>query len=56
MAEDGAGTDQRGDRRPYVKPFVRNLDASDTEGSKVISINEYTFTAMGNPTHGNGPS
>jgi hypothetical protein len=29
---DDTGTDQRGERRPYIKPFVRNLDASDTEG------------------------
>jgi hypothetical protein len=32
MTTDSAGTDQRGGRRPYVKPFVCNLDASDTEG------------------------
>jgi hypothetical protein len=32
MTEDSGGTDQRGGRRPYVKPFVRNLDVVDTEG------------------------
>jgi hypothetical protein len=33
MAEgDSAETDQRGGRRPYIKPFVRNLDVSVTEG------------------------
>jgi hypothetical protein len=31
MTEDGGGTDQRGGRRPYVKPFVRSLDAADTD-------------------------
>jgi hypothetical protein len=28
-------------RRPYVKPFVRNLDASETEG-KPLSEAEFT--------------
>ena len=32
MNDDTAGIDQRGGRRPYVKPFVRNLDVMDTEG------------------------
>ena len=27
-------------RRPYVKPFVRNLDAADTEGKTISSPNE----------------
>jgi hypothetical protein len=31
MTDDSAGTNQRGERRPYVKPFVRNLDLVDTE-------------------------
>lgn len=40
MAEDIAGNDQRGERRPYVKPFVRNLDAVDTKGGKLPNIFE----------------
>jgi hypothetical protein len=32
MTDDSADTDQRAARRPYVKPFVRNLDVEDTEG------------------------
>jgi hypothetical protein len=32
-------------RLPYVKPFVRNLDASDTEAAK-----------SSNPSEGSGPS
>ena len=32
MADDSTETDHRGGRRPYVKPFVRNLDVEDTEG------------------------
>jgi hypothetical protein len=37
MIDDSAGTNQQGKRRPYVKPFVRNLDASDTEGKSYWS-------------------
>jgi hypothetical protein len=42
MTEDSAGTDQRGVRRPYVKPFIRNLDAADTEGGKFTLAVEFT--------------
>jgi len=42
-----------GGRRPYIKPFVRNLDASDTEG-KTYHVNE---TVTGTPSPGPaGPS
>ena len=47
MTEDSAGTDQRGERRPYVKPFVRNLDASDTEGNKEVTTDvEFTPSTL----------
>jgi hypothetical protein len=42
MADDNAGTDQRGERRPYLKPFVRNLDAVDTQGGKFAVTAEFT--------------
>ena len=32
MTDESARTDLGGGRRPYVKPFIRNLDAADTEG------------------------
>jgi len=35
MTED-AGTDERGGRRPYLKPFVRNLDVMETEGKSAF--------------------
>jgi len=34
MTHDCAGTDQRGARLPYVKPFARNLDILDTKAKK----------------------
>jgi hypothetical protein len=49
MADDGAGTNQRRGRRPYVKPFVRNLDLSDTEGKPIMDFENSTF-------HSEGPS
>lgn len=34
-------------RRPYVKPFVRNLDASDTEGNKEVTTDvEFTPSTL----------
>jgi len=40
MTEDSAGTDQRGGRRRYVKPFVRSLDVSVTDGGKTSESHE----------------
>jgi hypothetical protein len=46
---------QRAERRPYVKPIVRNLDVLDTEG-KTDNIptehhfNTDTFTFFGGPS------
>jgi len=35
-------------RRPYVTPFVRNLDAGDTEGKDEVFTREVmTFTVHG---------
>jgi hypothetical protein len=45
MTDDSAETDQRGKRRPYVKPFVRNLDAMDTEGKTSAGL-ESTITTI----------
>jgi hypothetical protein len=45
MAEDSAGTDQSGVRRPYVKPIVRNLDVLDTQQKEYISSRESTYVA-----------
>ena len=42
MTTDTAGTDQRGGRRPYAKPFVRNLDASDTESKTTAYVESHT--------------
>jgi hypothetical protein len=42
MTDDSAETDQRGERRSYVKPFVRLLDWEDTEG-KFMSTKEVSF-------------
>jgi hypothetical protein len=36
-------------RRPYVKPFLRNLDAADTEGKAIMDFENSTF-------HSEGPS
>ena len=36
MIEDSAGTDQRGGRHPYVKPYVRSLDVAITEGKSTF--------------------
>jgi hypothetical protein len=49
MTDDSADTDQLGERLPYVKPFVRNLDASDTEGKAIMDFENSTF-------HSEGPS
>ena len=43
---DGAGNRSASEvqqgtvRRPYVKPFVRNLDAVETEGDKILAAFE----------------
>jgi hypothetical protein len=34
---------QSGMRRPYVKPFVRNLDVMDTQGKEFAIPTESTF-------------
>jgi hypothetical protein len=47
MAEDTAGTNQRRGRRTYVKPFVRNLDLSDTEGKPIMDFENSTFRSQG---------
>jgi hypothetical protein len=44
MADESAETDQRGGRRPYVKPFVRSLDVEDTEGKNGFPA-EFYFSA-----------
>jgi hypothetical protein len=46
MIEDfaGADTDSGAARRPYIKPFVRNLDAVDTEGKNAHYLVETAFT------------
>jgi hypothetical protein len=41
MIESAEGT---GARRPYVKPFVRNLDAVDTQGKNAQYHVETPFT------------
>ena len=43
MTHDNAGTDQRGERRQYVKPFVGDLDVSVTEGKDLPEGVEFTF-------------
>jgi len=37
--------DDRGDhvRHPYLKPFVRNLDAAETEGKPHFAGTEFTI-------------
>ena len=47
MTENSAGTHQRGLRRAYVKRFVRNLDASDTQGKEDMSVVETTPNFVG---------
>jgi len=42
MTDDITGTDQPGERLRYVKPFVRNLDASDTEGKWATGVEGHT--------------
>ena len=41
MTDESAGTDQGENRRPYAKPFIRNLDASDTEGKDFTDATEF---------------
>jgi hypothetical protein len=55
MIEDSAGTDQRGERLPGVKPFVRNLDVSVTEG-KTLNVNEFPIQFAPMSTITVGPS
>jgi hypothetical protein len=50
MTDDSAGTDQRGERRQYIKPFVRNIDMSDTEGKLVVDPTEAAFTTPFGPS------
>ena len=41
MTDESAGTNQRGgQRRPYMKPFVKNLDIVETEGGKELYVIE----------------
>ena len=40
MAEDLIEAGSGVARRPYIKPFVRNLDVVDTEGKTISSPNE----------------
>jgi len=47
MTYDSASTDQRGRRLPYFKPFVRNLDAADTDGKLIMDIENSTFHSQG---------
>jgi hypothetical protein len=53
MIENTAGTNQRGARLPYVKPFVRNLDVMDTEGNKTLDFPVEGVSFFGGPA---GPS
>jgi hypothetical protein len=54
MVQDPAGT---GVRRPYIKPFVTNLDVPKTKGKESPLAEEYTGATY---THGHpfsyGPS
>lgn len=43
-------------RRKYVKPFVKNLDAVDTEGKQVSPYEGITFTSNFNNTVAIGQS
>jgi hypothetical protein len=47
MTDDSAGSDQGDGRLPYVKPFVRNLDAVDTQGGKNAETGEFTTGLRG---------
>lgn len=38
---------QSGMRRPYVAPFVRNLDLSDTKGKSLMDFENSTFHSIG---------
>jgi hypothetical protein len=40
MTDDSAATVQRGERLPWVKPFVRNLDMTETEGKPTYQPSE----------------
>jgi len=51
MTEDSVDADICGARRPYVKPVVRSLDVSDTEGKTVLYPSEHIGTF-----HNFGPS
>ena len=57
MTGHSAGTDQRGERHPYLKPFVRNLDVEDTDGVKLFSEVEFSPPPGVDGTHVSyGPS
>jgi len=47
MAENRPGNYQLKRRRPYVKPFIRNLDAADTEGKTDPMYDEFCCTYGG---------
>jgi hypothetical protein len=47
MTDNGAGTNQRGGRRPHVRPFVRNLDVLDTESKPTVHSVESTEISGG---------
>ena len=41
MTEDGAGSVPQEARRPYVRPYIRDLDVGDTEGKLNVYDTEY---------------
>jgi hypothetical protein len=44
MENTYAGSASKGARRPYVKPFLRNLDVMDTEGKPGYPVEQpFTF-------------
>jgi hypothetical protein len=44
---DSVGNDERGERRPYLKPFVLDLDVVDTEGKSHMDFENSTYPATG---------
>lgn len=58
MTEDSSGFDQRGARRPDVKPFVRNLDVEDTKHKPHSSSERTTnlYSDQGGGSIYTGPS
>jgi hypothetical protein len=43
MTDNSEDARQRGERRPYVKPFVRNLDVIDTESKTYAPAETVSF-------------